>query len=295
MLQVANRPVVLVGAPHLRALSCHWLPTKVGFIEAPKPSETEICSFAVKQRVKQQMQEQSARFPQETVTFFLAGGPWVKVIAAEAYTESESLLKSKDLLLDVGSTLDGVKGTGDSGIRNINRYMNHKLQNCEQFSTAMSCETCFEECSNIDNPNDNYEFDIQYDRDNDQGSPGSAASRTSSKGKFRKWKSSLADEDNGSGTSRSTSRTSRNRKNYCGQCRNVTKSGFEDDCGWFENWDSELKGRRKPTSQAGTTSISASHVENTDSTTSTTAGGVVQGAISSVLDSTFALAKKLIS
>jgi len=139
MMHHASRPLVLIGPPHLRTLACRWFPTKVAFIHAPMPGNAAHCDADDKARVKTEMLQQSEKFPDETVTFVFAGGPFMKIVAAEVFFEAASMQR-KDLIIDAGSSLDGAGGKTD---RDYNKNW-HK--NCLDFAHAMSCEVCHSHC-----------------------------------------------------------------------------------------------------------------------------------------------------
>ncbi|CAD7932913.1 unnamed protein product [Amoebophrya sp. A25] len=142
MLEVGKRPLVLIGPPHLRSLSCGWLPTKRAFLAAPPPHESSECDQRAKNRLKQEMKEQSLRFPDETVTFLYSGSVYMKIIAAEAFFENPEI-RNKDLILDMGSVFDAAGGKAS---RDYNRDWQH---NCQNFAAAMTCETCHKHCLNL--------------------------------------------------------------------------------------------------------------------------------------------------
>ncbi|CAD7962113.1 unnamed protein product [Amoebophrya sp. A120] len=143
MVEQARRPLVLIGPPHLSAVSCRFFPTRVAFLEAPRPEESGACDGPTKKRLKKAMAEQCERFPSETVIFLFAGGSFMKIIAAEAFAESPACLQRKDVALDIGGSLDpagGVRGRS---------YARDMKKNCQDFSLAMSCEVCNRHCQGM--------------------------------------------------------------------------------------------------------------------------------------------------
>ncbi|CAD7942851.1 unnamed protein product [Amoebophrya sp. A120] len=144
MMEQARRPLVLIGPPHLSAVSCRFFPTRVAFLEAPRREENDACDGPTKKRLKKAMAEQCERFPSETVIFLFAGGSFMKVIAAEAFAESPACLQRKDVALDIGGSLDPAAGGVAGG-----SYANDVKRICQDFFLAMSCEDCNLHCKGM--------------------------------------------------------------------------------------------------------------------------------------------------
>lgn len=133
-----ERPLVIIGPPHVKHISCAWFPTRIAFIPAIPPGLSAKCSG--EQPLIEAVLAASARFPKQTVIFLSAVGPWGKVVLARAALEMEEL--HKDVFLDLGSTMDAIGGHPSRD------YDRNPASNCQAFGKAMTCSTCHRVCTN---------------------------------------------------------------------------------------------------------------------------------------------------
>lgn len=152
------RPLVIIGPSEARHLSCRFLPTRVGFIEAPNKEEGTVCSSAAEKHIVEQMYDFSAnKFPNESVVFAFAGDvPFGKLVALKTflghnekyYDTSEGFVQNalsntnahsfadKDVFLDVGNTLPSISDPWQDW-----------QQTCDENWEAFSCDLCREKCA----------------------------------------------------------------------------------------------------------------------------------------------------
>ena len=108
-------------------------------ILGPNPIESRRCDVAVENRIYQQMMWFSGtKFVGESIVFLFAAGPFGKVMMHDFFLHTK--LGAKDVILDVGSTLDAL--TGEPGSRDYNRDVD---KNCLS-SAGMNCQFCRRYC-----------------------------------------------------------------------------------------------------------------------------------------------------
>lgn len=129
-----TRPVVLVGPKHLDSLHC--MLGHVAFFEVSLP--TSGCD-EVDPLVQKMTEISKTEYPTESVFFAIAGGGVGKIAAYKAFQK----LQDKDIIVDVGSSLDGYAGKGS---RDYNKDIPAL---CEKHKEWMAYDVCQNQCQGI--------------------------------------------------------------------------------------------------------------------------------------------------
>ena len=136
-------PIVLIGPPFMetwRPCAWHFNFTTWYFLPAPTGEESSRCDGSVRKELEERTLEISAqKHPNETVLFLVASGVWGKGVFLKLFLETG--IGAKDIVLDVGSTLDAM--AGEFGTRDYNRDAEH---NCREFAEGMPCDICRRRC-----------------------------------------------------------------------------------------------------------------------------------------------------
>lgn len=146
-----QRPIALVGPDWMRDWRpCGWFPHiseqpgKWTFIQGPTVRQSGFCSWQTQVRVAREMVKVSTeKFPNESVIFLMAAGPFGKFLANDIFLWSD--VGKKDVVIDVGSSLDAMAGRKGTRSYNVD-----PKKNCKQFFEAMPCESCKKDCAKKD-------------------------------------------------------------------------------------------------------------------------------------------------
>lgn len=140
-------PTVLIGPRFMQNWRpCGWFKYSTwSYIHGPIPEESGACDKRGHFRLSEMMTTVSQKMhPDTTVVFLFAGGPFAKTIVRELFLNPEISLGNKDVIIDVGATLDAMAGKG--GTR---KWNGNVAENCEQFAEGMPCDYCREHCGGM--------------------------------------------------------------------------------------------------------------------------------------------------
>lgn len=140
-IKTTARPLIQIGPSAHRKISCLAMPQRRDFISAPTVKDAARCIPSAKARLRAEMKAASERFTDETVVFLLSAGAFGKAIAHEIYYEERGI-RSKDVVLDIGSSLDALAGIGSRD------YNSKWKENCKNPNVlmALDCKSCHKNC-----------------------------------------------------------------------------------------------------------------------------------------------------